>query len=292
MNAVVFHEHGGPGKLQYQEMPMPTIGVDEVLVQVKACALNHLDIWIRQGSPAYPMPLPHILGSDIAGVVHQIGSHVEGVACIRHIEFAHGGVQRREQLVGGVGAGRSEAVEQRALARIGVADDGDRACLRTLALPALGVALAFNPIKALAQGANLPGNQTAVDFELFLAGATQADATALPLKMRPAAYQAGRQMFQLGEFHCQLAFRTAGALGEDVENQCAAVDDAAGKLALKIALLHARQWMVEDHQFSTVFGAGRTNLFNLAATSEERGVRLFAATSDHAGRIRAGSGSQ
>jgi len=80
MNAVVFHEHGGPGKLQYQEMPMPTIGVDEVLVRVKACALNHLDIWIRQGSPAYPMPLPHILGSDISGVVHQIGSHVEGVA--------------------------------------------------------------------------------------------------------------------------------------------------------------------------------------------------------------------
>ncbi|MCS6288513.1 MAG: zinc-binding dehydrogenase [Nitrospira sp.] len=80
MNAVVFHEHGGPGKLQYQEMPMPTIGVDEVLVRVKACALNHLDIWIRQGSPAYPMPLPHILGSDISGVVHQIGSHVEGIA--------------------------------------------------------------------------------------------------------------------------------------------------------------------------------------------------------------------
>ena len=44
MNAVVFHEHGGPGKLQYQEMPMPTIGLDEVLVRVKACALNHLDI--------------------------------------------------------------------------------------------------------------------------------------------------------------------------------------------------------------------------------------------------------
>ena len=59
MNAVVFHEHGGPGKLQYQEMPMPTIGADEVLVRVKACALNHLDIWIRQGirlsdaAPAY-----------------------------------------------------------------------------------------------------------------------------------------------------------------------------------------------------------------------------------------------
>jgi NADPH:quinone reductase-like Zn-dependent oxidoreductase len=79
MNAVVFHEHGGPGKLQYQEMPAPTLGQNEVLVRVKACALNHLDVWIRQGSPAYPMPLPHISGSDIAGVVDKIGSQVEGV---------------------------------------------------------------------------------------------------------------------------------------------------------------------------------------------------------------------
>ena len=78
MNAVVFHEHGGPGKLQYQEMPAPTIGPNEVLVRVKACALNHLDIWIRQGSPAYPMPLPHISGSDVAGTVQQIGSQVRG----------------------------------------------------------------------------------------------------------------------------------------------------------------------------------------------------------------------
>lgn len=71
MNAVVFHEHGGPGKLQYQEMPTPTIGPHEVLVRVKACALNHLDVWIRQGSPAYPMPLPHISGSDIAGTLNR-----------------------------------------------------------------------------------------------------------------------------------------------------------------------------------------------------------------------------
>ena len=61
-------------------MPAPTIGPNEVLVRVKACALNHLDIWIRQGSPAYPMPLPHISGSDVAGTVQQIGSQVEGVA--------------------------------------------------------------------------------------------------------------------------------------------------------------------------------------------------------------------
>ena len=49
------------------------------LVRVKACALNHLDIWIRQGNPAYPMPLPHVLGSDVAGIVEQVGNQVEGV---------------------------------------------------------------------------------------------------------------------------------------------------------------------------------------------------------------------
>jgi len=81
---------------------MPTIGVDEVLVQVKACALNHLDIWIRQGSPAYPMPLPHILGSDIAGVVHQIGSQVDGVAVGERIYVSPGvGCGRCEQCLAG-----------------------------------------------------------------------------------------------------------------------------------------------------------------------------------------------
>ncbi|MCC2642311.1 MAG: putative NAD-dependent alcohol dehydrogenase [Nitrospira sp.] len=102
MNAVVFHEHGGPGKLQYQEMPMPAIGPDDVLVRVKACALNHLDIWIRQGSPAYPMPLPHISGSDVAGVVEQVGSRAEGVAEGDRVFVSPGvGCGRCEQCVAG-----------------------------------------------------------------------------------------------------------------------------------------------------------------------------------------------
>ena len=102
MNAAVFHEHGGPGKLQYQEMPAPTLGQNEVLVRVKACALNHLDIWIRQGSPAYPMPLPHISGSDIAGVVEQIGSQVEGVVEGERVYVSPGvGCGRCEQCFAG-----------------------------------------------------------------------------------------------------------------------------------------------------------------------------------------------
>jgi NADPH:quinone reductase-like Zn-dependent oxidoreductase len=79
MKAVLFKEHGGPEKLIYEELPKPVVGAQEVVVRVKACALNHLDIWIRQGNPAYPMPLPHVSGSDIAGVVDEVGPQVEGV---------------------------------------------------------------------------------------------------------------------------------------------------------------------------------------------------------------------
>ena len=60
MKVVLFREHGGPEKLSYEEMPRPQIGPQEVLIWVKACALNHLDIWVREGSPAYAIPFPHV----------------------------------------------------------------------------------------------------------------------------------------------------------------------------------------------------------------------------------------
>ncbi len=79
MKAALFRQHGGPDKLSYEDLPTPMIGLDDVLVRVKACALNHLDLWVRQGNPAYPMPLPHVLGSDVAGIVEQVGSNVDSV---------------------------------------------------------------------------------------------------------------------------------------------------------------------------------------------------------------------
>ncbi|HEV8539925.1 MAG TPA: zinc-binding dehydrogenase [Nitrospiraceae bacterium] len=80
MKAVVFHEHGGPDRLRFEDVDPPKPSAGEVLVRVKACALNHLDIWIRQGIPAYRIPLPHISGCDIAGIVEQIGPAVGGPA--------------------------------------------------------------------------------------------------------------------------------------------------------------------------------------------------------------------
>ncbi len=80
MKAVILNQHGGPGVLQHTEAPKPTIKPDEVLVGVKACALNHLDVWARGGLPGIEIPLPHILGNDIAGVVREVGGLVNWVA--------------------------------------------------------------------------------------------------------------------------------------------------------------------------------------------------------------------
>ncbi|HEV8484137.1 MAG TPA: zinc-binding dehydrogenase [Blastocatellia bacterium] len=73
MKAVIFNEHGPEDVLLLAHVPEPEIADDEVLVRVKACALNHLDLWIRGGLPGIKFPLPHILGSDISGVVEKVG---------------------------------------------------------------------------------------------------------------------------------------------------------------------------------------------------------------------------
>jgi NADPH:quinone reductase-like Zn-dependent oxidoreductase len=79
MKAVVFKKHGGPEVLEYTDAPVPTIKANEVLVEVRACALNHLDVWARRGLPGIEIGLPHILGNDIAGVVREAGELVTWV---------------------------------------------------------------------------------------------------------------------------------------------------------------------------------------------------------------------
>lgn len=80
MKAVRFHQFGGPETLIYEDAPLPVAGAGEVVVQVKACALNHLDLWIRDGIPAYHINLPHIPGCDVAGMIDHVGEGVEGFA--------------------------------------------------------------------------------------------------------------------------------------------------------------------------------------------------------------------
>ena len=79
MKAVTFSQHGGPEVLQYTDVVDPQIKADEVLIEVRACALNHLDVWVRGGLPGIKIPLPHILGNDVAGVVREAGELVPWV---------------------------------------------------------------------------------------------------------------------------------------------------------------------------------------------------------------------
>jgi NADPH:quinone reductase-like Zn-dependent oxidoreductase len=79
MKALLFHEFGGPDKLKYEDVPDPTIKPDEVLVRVRACALNHLDLFVREGIPALKTPLPFWTGCDIAGEVAEVGADVRDV---------------------------------------------------------------------------------------------------------------------------------------------------------------------------------------------------------------------
>lgn len=80
MKALAFKEHGGIDKLAYQDVADPQPGPGDVLVQVKAAALNHLDLFVREGLPGLKLPMPFWTGCDIAGEVVQVGAAVQGVA--------------------------------------------------------------------------------------------------------------------------------------------------------------------------------------------------------------------
>jgi NADPH:quinone reductase-like Zn-dependent oxidoreductase len=77
MKAIRYHEFGGPEVLKYEDVPDPVLRKDQVLVRVKACALNHLDLWCRKGLPG--LKLPHINGSDVSGDILEVGEYVTGL---------------------------------------------------------------------------------------------------------------------------------------------------------------------------------------------------------------------
>jgi NADPH:quinone reductase-like Zn-dependent oxidoreductase len=114
MQAVLIEEHGGREQLRLREVDEPGVPADSVLVRVRACAVNFLDVWARRGLPGVNIPLPLIPGNDIAGVVEKTGSLVTwlepgdevvvapGVGC-GHCQPCHDGddnLCRRYQVIG------------------------------------------------------------------------------------------------------------------------------------------------------------------------------------------------
>jgi NADPH:quinone reductase-like Zn-dependent oxidoreductase len=90
MKAIIFQQHGGPEVLKYTDAREPAIRPNEVRVRVKACALNHLDLWVRGGIPGVQIPLPHIPGSDVSGEIAQIGAEVSTVRVGQRVVLAPG----------------------------------------------------------------------------------------------------------------------------------------------------------------------------------------------------------
>jgi len=86
VKAAILHEFGGPEVLRHEDVPDPKPRKDQVLVRIRACALNHLDLWARKGLPG--VNLPHILGSDIAGEIVEVGEYVTGLKTGQRIVLA------------------------------------------------------------------------------------------------------------------------------------------------------------------------------------------------------------
>jgi len=79
MKAMVLDRCGGPEVLELREVPDPVAGPGEVLVEVRACGINHLDLWVRQGLRGVDVQMPHILGNDVVGVIAAVGAGVRHV---------------------------------------------------------------------------------------------------------------------------------------------------------------------------------------------------------------------
>ena len=86
MKAIRIHEFGGPDVMRYEDIPDPELRKDQVLVRIKSCALNHLDIFVRNGIPG--VTLPHILGSDIAGEIVGAGEYIRDIKAGQRVLLA------------------------------------------------------------------------------------------------------------------------------------------------------------------------------------------------------------
>ena len=85
MKASVFYKHGPPEVLEFDDVEEPAVSNNEVLVKVKACSINHLDLWIRRGLPGVHIEFPRTLGSDASGIC----SSPHGALQQDHLQVMH-----------------------------------------------------------------------------------------------------------------------------------------------------------------------------------------------------------
>jgi NADPH:quinone reductase-like Zn-dependent oxidoreductase len=90
MKAVVFSEHGGPEVLQYKDVADPAPRRGEVLIEVKATSINHIDIFLRRGMPGIHVKMPKTVGSDVSGIIREVGADVAGLAAGQRVTINPG----------------------------------------------------------------------------------------------------------------------------------------------------------------------------------------------------------
>ena len=78
MKSILINKHGGIDVLEFTDIEEPECSPEKVKIKIEACAINHLDIWVRNGLPGINIPLPLILGSDAAGIIVEVGKNIRG----------------------------------------------------------------------------------------------------------------------------------------------------------------------------------------------------------------------
>src|SRR4029079_7617844 len=191
------------------------------------------------------------------------------------------GIERREQLVSDVSISPGKLAALRGLAGIGVTHQRQRWNRDLGALLAAGFALLLDLHQPLGERLDALADQTAVGFQLRLAGTAVADAaTALAFEVGPAAHQARGDVLELRELDFELAFMAARALREDVEDQARAIEHATLEELLEIALLRGRQRMIEQDHLGVLGRGDGADLVRLAAAHEEARIRPIAPPAD------------
>ena len=173
-----------------------------------------------------------------------------------------------------------EGVEERRLAGVGVADDGDDGELAPLPPAAADLPLAREVGDAPVEVGDAVADAPAVDFQLRLARPASADAARQPRERVVALAEARKEVLELRELDLQLAVGALGALGEDVQNQLSAVEDLEARLLGDVAALRGAQVAVEDDDVRHELHRAQDELLELALAHQVARVRLTAHLED------------
>ncbi|MFK8252313.1 zinc-binding dehydrogenase [Ancylobacter terrae] len=134
MNVVALHAHGGIEQLNYEQWERPSPAAGQALVEIKACGLNYMDVFVMHGMPDMPTKMPRIPGGDIAGIVREVGADVPdswvGTRVVLFPRFPTGGVLGEN---GNGGLCEYIAVDQRQLIAIPDAVSFDEAAALPIA---------------------------------------------------------------------------------------------------------------------------------------------------------------